>query len=63
MSEIQSEVVLFSWGVLGHACNLSTWEVEAGGLVTGDHLLLHRDFEVNLNYMSFCLKKKKTGLS
>ena len=39
MSEIQSEVVLFSWGVLGHACNPRTLEVRREGselpVVTG----------------------------
>ena len=50
MSEIQSEVVLFSWGVVGHACNLSTWE--AGTIESGVRVQpwLHSDFEANLDY-------------
>lgn len=36
--------------MLGHACNPSTWDLEAGGLGFG-HPQTHREFVTSLRYM------------
>lgn len=38
-------------GMAAHICNLSSWEVEAGGSEVQGHFQLHREFKSNLVYV------------
>ena len=40
-------------------CNLSTWQIEAGGSSVGGHSWLHSDPKASLGYMRSCLKSKQ----
>lgn len=46
-------------GCEGSLCDLSTWQMEAGGSSVGGHPWLHSDPKANLGYMRSCLNSKQ----
>lgn len=54
--EAESRALL---GMLMHACNPTTWEVDARGSVVQEFKTILSKFEASLGYTSPCLGKKK----
>jgi hypothetical protein len=55
-------------GMVVYACNLSTWEAEAGGFPVQGQPGLHSEFQDNLSYITspylkFKKERKKLGTS
>lgn len=45
------------------ACHPIIWEVEAGGSEFQENYQSHKEFEISLGYIGFCLKRQTNMLN
>lgn len=60
MKSLVLSPVFHTSGIVVHADNLSTWEVEPEGSEVQDHPQIRIESDTNLDYMRPCLTKTKT---